>query len=111
MYRVANEQADGRAATTAARSTAQTTIDCSEPREALPAMLKLREGLAAPRRAGVVAAAVVGGKRWGHDLAQAYCEVGARIAHRLGLGDGVEQALLAFLERWDAQRRARSFRL
>ena len=55
-------------------------------------------GRSVPRRAGLLVEALA------HSGAEvSHCEVGARLASRLGLGDGVVEALAHAYERWDGR--------
>jgi len=57
-------------------------------------------GLERPRH---LARALRSGKKQGERILRAICEVGAHLAGRLGLGDGVEKALYQVQERWDGK--------
>ena len=70
------------------------------PREALALLAQAGKGTGVQRvrhLARMVAAGTEGNRR----LLQAVCEVGTRLADRLGLGPGVQQALLHATEMWD----------
>ena len=75
----------------------------ADDREALPHLLHhLGEDLAMPRRIGRIAAALSdpGGKA---RTLSAHCEVGARLATRMGLPVGVTHAVAHAYERWDGK--------
>ncbi|GAB3202111.1 hypothetical protein GCM10027261_38720 [Geodermatophilus arenarius] len=55
-------------------------------------------GLSPPRRAGLLAEALASAR-----AEVSHCEVGARLAARLGLGPGVVEALAHAYERWDGR--------
>jgi HD-GYP domain-containing protein (c-di-GMP phosphodiesterase class II) len=57
-------------------------------------------GLARPRH---LTRALRSGKKESERILRAICEVGAHLAGRLGLGDGVERALYQVQERWDGK--------
>jgi HD-GYP domain-containing protein (c-di-GMP phosphodiesterase class II) len=59
-------------------------------------------GRSPARRAGLVARAL-GDPRGAARSLTAHCEVGARLAARLGVGDGVVQGLAHAYERWDGK--------
>jgi HD-GYP domain-containing protein (c-di-GMP phosphodiesterase class II)/DNA-binding CsgD family transcriptional regulator len=74
-----------------------------QPGESMRYFLRhLGEGLAVHRRAGRVAAAVTDPGMTRRSLS-GHCEVGARLATRLGLGDTVSGALAHAYERWDGK--------
>ena len=62
----------------------------------------LAEGTPVPRRIGRVVRALADPSGSSRSLAQ-HCEVGARLASRLGLGDSVTQSLAHAYERWDGK--------
>jgi HD-GYP domain-containing protein (c-di-GMP phosphodiesterase class II) len=75
--------------------------DLDDPREALSFMFELGRGRRPGERARIVINGISGGKRFGERLAVATCEVGAAMARRLGLPDGVQSAIHQLFERWD----------
>lgn len=77
--------------------------DFDDPKQVLDVMMGLGRGQPALRRARLVAGAMARGKRWGRDSAKAFCEVGAQLARRMGLGPAVARGLGEFLERWDGK--------
>ncbi|MGQ0668526.1 MAG: HD domain-containing phosphohydrolase [Actinomycetota bacterium] len=79
------------------------TVDFAKPREAMGYMAGLGRGLPGFRRARVVATAMAGSRRWGREFETSFCEVGAGMARRLGLGPSVERGLFEILERWDGK--------
>ena len=62
----------------------------------------LAEGLPAPRRAGRIVRAFTD-PGWANRSSSSHCEVGARLARRLGLDDAVCDALAHAFERWDGK--------
>jgi len=54
-------------------------------------------------RVGTIARALTSGNKESRRIFRAVCEVGARMAVRLGLGPGVERALGETTERWDGK--------
>src|SRR5688500_15641545 len=61
-------------------------------------------------RARTAVLALSRANRVGHSFPQANCEVAAETARRLGLGDGVQQALLAAFEWWNGKGGPRGLR-
>jgi HD-GYP domain-containing protein (c-di-GMP phosphodiesterase class II) len=75
----------------------------ASPGEAMPYFVRhLAEDLPLHRRAGRVARALTDPGSTRRGLAQ-HCEVGARLASRLGLGEAVGTALAHAYERWDGK--------
>jgi hypothetical protein len=73
------------------------------PGEAVTTLVRtVGRGRSPARRAGLVARALGNPKGAARSLT-AHCEVGARLATRLGLGDGVVQGLAHAYERWDGR--------
>ncbi len=73
------------------------------PADELRAMLRsLGRGRPPARRAALLAGALVD-PGWGARTLTAHCEVGSRLAGRLGLGDGVVRSLAHAYERWDGR--------
>jgi hypothetical protein len=64
-------------------------------------------GLGRPR---YLARALTAGKETNASILRAICEVGARMAGRLGLGEGVGAALYQTIERWDGKGEPRGLR-
>ncbi len=62
----------------------------------------LGEGLPMPRRAGRIVRAL-SDPGWASRSSSGHCEVGARLARRLGLDDAVCHALAHAFERWDGK--------
>ena len=62
----------------------------------------LGEGLPMPRRAGRIVRAL-SDPGWASRSSSGHCEVGARLARRLGLDDAVCDALAHAFERWDGK--------
>jgi HD-GYP domain-containing protein (c-di-GMP phosphodiesterase class II) len=62
----------------------------------------LGRGLPVPRRAGLLARALTDPRGAERSLS-AHCEVGARLAARLGMGEGVVRSLSHAYERWDGR--------
>ena len=78
-------------------------IGSGEPPEVLAAMLRhLGAGEPPLRRARMLATALAGLPRQGKVIA-GHCEVGQRLAERLGLGPDVQSALGQVYERWDGK--------
>jgi HD-GYP domain-containing protein (c-di-GMP phosphodiesterase class II) len=75
----------------------------AQPGEAMRYFVRhLAEDLPAPRRAGRVARALTDPGADKRSLSQ-HCEVGARLATRVGLGPAVREALAHAYERWDGK--------
>lgn len=72
------------------------------PREALALLARAGRGTGV-RRLRHLARTVTAGPEGNRPLLQAVCEVGTRLADRLGLGPGVQQALLHATEMWDGK--------
>jgi HD-GYP domain-containing protein (c-di-GMP phosphodiesterase class II) len=73
------------------------------PAEEIRAMVRnLGRGRPPARRAALLAGALAD-PGWGERTLTAHCEVGSRLAGRLGLGDGVVRALAHAYERWDGR--------
>lgn len=82
---------------------AMASVAMADDREALPHLIRhLGDGVPAGRRAGRVVAALrdPGGKR---RSLSAHCEVGARLAARIGLPVEVARGLAHAYERWDGK--------
>jgi HD-GYP domain-containing protein (c-di-GMP phosphodiesterase class II) len=62
---------------------------------------KLGKGLGLRRRARAVAKVLGEGAKLREQMTSARCEVAVHLASRIGLGDGVSQALAQMYERWD----------
>ncbi len=74
--------------------------DMASRREALALMTTVGRGTGV-QRIRYLARTVAGGKQGSRTIVRAVCEVGARMAERLRLGEGVRTGLLHILERWD----------
>jgi HD-GYP domain-containing protein (c-di-GMP phosphodiesterase class II) len=75
----------------------------ASPGEAMPYFVRhLAEDLPLRRRVGRVARALIDPGVTRRSLAQ-HCEVGARLASRLGLGESVRTAMAHAYERWDGE--------
>lgn len=79
------------------------TVDFDDPRQAIAATMALGRSHPPLSRARLVAVAMARGKRWGHDFANAYCEVGTQLARRMGFGAPVVRGLGEFLEQWNGK--------
>jgi putative nucleotidyltransferase with HDIG domain len=90
------------------RATAERT-DTSNGREMLSLMRAVGRGTGA-HRFRHLARAVTAGKEANRAIFRAVCEVGTRMAERLGLGEGVRSSLFQVLERWDGKGEPRSLR-
>ncbi len=88
-----------------ARLVAERTDDAN-PRESWVLFATIGRGTGAAR-VGYLARAIVGGRREADRIYEAICEVGARMAERLGLGEAVERALYEMTERWDGKGKPR----
>ncbi len=75
--------------------------DVSSPREVL-ALLRATGAGTGPARLRYMARAMTSGKE-NAEMLRAICEVATRLAERLRLGAGVEEALYQNLERWDGK--------
>jgi putative nucleotidyltransferase with HDIG domain len=84
-----------------ARPVAERTDDASVT-EMLGLLATVGRG-AGVARIAYVARAVASGKGATERVFRAVCEVGARMAERLRLGDAVERSLYEMLERWDGK--------
>jgi putative nucleotidyltransferase with HDIG domain len=84
----------------ATRRVAERT-DMGDPRELL-ALLRVTGAGTGPSRIRYLARALTSGKE-NAEMLLAICEVATRLAERLRLGAGVEQALFQNLERWDGK--------
>ena len=79
-------------------------VDFGRNAEVLPATLKgLGKGLGPLKRTRVVATTLMGARRAYDAMARSTCEVAVRLASRLGMGDGVTEALGQLYERWDGK--------
>jgi HD-GYP domain-containing protein (c-di-GMP phosphodiesterase class II) len=76
--------------------------DFGNPREALALLLQMGKGTGVDRLR-YLARALRLGKKGDHAILGAICEVGARLAERLGLGSGVRDGLYQVFERWDGK--------
>ncbi len=76
--------------------------DGGNPRELLALQLTTGRGAGAGRLR-YMARAMTAGKEANAAILRAVCEVAARMAERLRLGDGVRSALYQSLERWDGK--------
>ncbi|MBI4261577.1 MAG: HD domain-containing protein [Actinobacteria bacterium] len=76
--------------------------DFGKPREAFALLLSTGKG-AGPARLRYMARAARLGKKVDTIVLGALCEVGARLAERLGLGPGVRDGLFQVFERWDGR--------
>lgn len=86
-------------------------VDYGNPAEMLPALLRF-VGADRPllARLGSLAEALGTLAREGEEMARAHCEVAQKLAARLGLGSGVQAALLQASERWDGRGMPRRLR-
>jgi HD-GYP domain-containing protein (c-di-GMP phosphodiesterase class II) len=83
--------------------TAMAPTTMGSPAEALGAMVRnLGRGKPVGKRAALLAG-VLSDPGWGARTLTAHCEVGSRLAGRLGLGDGVVRSLAHAYERWDGR--------
>jgi HD-GYP domain-containing protein (c-di-GMP phosphodiesterase class II) len=64
---------------------------------------KLGKGQGVGRRARAVAKVLTGGSKLRKRMTAARCEVAVHLASRIGLGDGVSEALAQMYERWDGE--------
>jgi putative nucleotidyltransferase with HDIG domain len=71
-------------------------------REALPLLAQIGRGTGA-QRVRYLARNAIEGKEVGQQILKGVCEVGARLAERLGLGAGVQTALFHAVESWDGK--------
>jgi HD-GYP domain-containing protein (c-di-GMP phosphodiesterase class II)/DNA-binding CsgD family transcriptional regulator len=83
----------------AVRPTAE-RADFGSPREAVALLLQMGKGTGLDR-VQHLARALRSGKKGDQAILTAVCEVGARLAERLGLGAGVRDGLSQSFERWD----------
>jgi HD-GYP domain-containing protein (c-di-GMP phosphodiesterase class II)/DNA-binding CsgD family transcriptional regulator len=74
--------------------------DFGNPREGFILLLQLGKGTRTDR-VRYLARALRSGKKGDQAILTALCEVGARLAERLGLGPGVRNGLYQSFERWD----------
>ena len=74
--------------------------DFGNPREGLALLLQLGRGTGV-ERARYLARGLRSGRKGDQAILTALCEVGARLAERLGLGAGVRDGLYQAFERWD----------
>jgi HD-GYP domain-containing protein (c-di-GMP phosphodiesterase class II) len=74
--------------------------DFGNPREGLALLLQLGKGTGVDRFR-YLARALRSGRKGDRAILTALCEVGARLAERLGLGPGVRDGLYQAFERWD----------
>jgi HD-GYP domain-containing protein (c-di-GMP phosphodiesterase class II) len=77
--------------------------DLTAPREAFAFFAHLTEASPQPARAARIAGLAARGRSVAREGARADCEVGARMAARLGLDAAVEASLLDVFERWDGK--------
>jgi HD-GYP domain-containing protein (c-di-GMP phosphodiesterase class II) len=92
----------------ATRPTAERT-DIARPRELLSLLLTTGKGTG-PDRVRYLGRAIAAGKEANAEIYRAICEVATRLAERLRLGAGVEDALFQTLERWDGRGAPRNAR-
>ena len=83
--------------------------DVGSTRELFELMRMTGRGAGAAR-VQYLARAVTGGKQANDSIMRSVCEVAARMAERLGLGDAVGRALYESLERWDGKGAPRNLR-
>jgi HD-GYP domain-containing protein (c-di-GMP phosphodiesterase class II)/DNA-binding CsgD family transcriptional regulator len=76
--------------------------DFGNLREAFGLLLQMGRGTGADR-IRYLARTLRSGKRGDQAILSALCEVGARLAERLGLGPGVREGLYQSFERWDGK--------
>ena len=76
--------------------------DFGNPREAVVLLLQMGRGTGVDR-VRYLARALRAGKKGDQAILAAVCEVGARLAERLGLGAGVRDGLYQSFERWDGK--------
>jgi HD-GYP domain-containing protein (c-di-GMP phosphodiesterase class II) len=76
--------------------------DFGNPREGLALLLQMGKGTGVDR-VRYLARALRAGRRGDQAILGAVCEVGARLAERLGLGPGVRDGLYQVFERWDGK--------
>jgi HD domain len=76
--------------------------DFGSPRESFGLLLQMGRGTGVDR-ARYLTRAVRAGKQGDRAILGAVCEVGARLAERLGLGPGVRDGLYQSFERWDGK--------
>jgi HD-GYP domain-containing protein (c-di-GMP phosphodiesterase class II) len=74
--------------------------DMASRREALSLLLTVGQG-SGLQRVRHLARTMAAGRQGTRTIVRAVCEVGARMAERLRLGEGVRMGLLHILERWD----------
>jgi hypothetical protein len=80
------------------------TVDTASAREQLAWLARhAGAGSPLPRRARLLVGAIAEGERGTREVYAAACEVGRRLAERLGLPDEVQRALLDAFERWDGK--------
>lgn len=76
--------------------------DSRNPRELAGMLARVGEGTGAARPVHL-ARLLATGTQGMRQILRSVCEVGARLAERLGLGEGVQQAVFAALESWDGR--------
>jgi HD-GYP domain-containing protein (c-di-GMP phosphodiesterase class II) len=76
--------------------------DFGNPREAVGLLLQMGRGTGV-ERVRYLARVLRAGKKGDRAILGAVCEVGARLAERLGLGAGVRDGLYQAFERWDGK--------
>jgi putative nucleotidyltransferase with HDIG domain len=76
--------------------------DPRSPREAVALLAVVGRG-SGPRRVQHLARTLVAGTGGSRKVMQAVCEVAVRLASRLGLGEGVQEALFHNTETWDGK--------
>jgi HD-GYP domain-containing protein (c-di-GMP phosphodiesterase class II) len=76
--------------------------DFGNPREALALLVQLGKGTGVDR-VRYLARGLRSGRKGDQAILEAVCEVGARLAERLGLGAGVRDGLYQSFERWDGK--------
>jgi HD-GYP domain-containing protein (c-di-GMP phosphodiesterase class II) len=81
-------------------------IESADRRALLHASVtKLGKGQGGRRRARAVARVLTGGSKLRERMTGARCEVAVHLASRIGLGNGVSNALAQMYERWDGEGR------
>jgi HD-GYP domain-containing protein (c-di-GMP phosphodiesterase class II)/DNA-binding CsgD family transcriptional regulator len=106
----AHEQAALFAGDEIAVNAAGSSVDFEEPREVFLFLRDVGRDRSAMDRIRIVMGAVTGGRRVDRELATANCEVAVTVARRLGVGRGVDAALLDLFERWDGKGAPRGLR-
>ena len=76
--------------------------DERDHRQALALMAVVGRGLG-PQRMRYLARMLTAGKEGSEPVLRSVCEVGARLAQRLGLSDGVQRGLFHAVESWDGK--------